>query len=357
MKKIILISLICLVSTQILKSQVTVGSFNEPVKAALLDLKTKNADTNNVTVENNGRGGLVLPRVKLVDKTTLEPFISKTSDDWKKKESEMKKLHIGMMVYNLETGKGFSPGIYVWEASGWVKNEVNATNGLTIANDSIKLGGTLNSNTTIIQKKHSIAFEGGSTAAENGKIYLHNVKNNVPDNTEKIAALGIDDITGELFVMKANNDPATTTKAISYVVYKLKGKGAKVRNFETKIKVKDYTLMIVGSRFSTKTAFGGMKPTADLAAGATPISFVYADEYVRKDTTPAKQDSWVIHADYKDAVPSDGADGTWTIYCLVINNSLIDVHKNAIPYGKNSTTGAPIGNKDITAPNAPAGLK
>jgi hypothetical protein len=349
MKKIILISLICLSSVQILKSQVTIGSSNEPVKAALLDLKTKNPEADNVTVENGKGGGLVLPRVQLVSKTTLEPFIPTTDSDWLTKEAEMKKLHIGMMVYNLKSNSVFSPGIYVWAGTEWVKEEINATNGLTKTGSNIQLGGTLNETTQIDQETYSLTFTGGASASGNDKIYMKNVKNNIPTKTDSIATMGIDGDSGELFVMKANNKPGTTMKAISYVVYKLTGKGARVRDFNTQIKVADYTLMVVGSRFATQDTYGGVMPDAVLKnKGAMPIGSVYADNILEKTAT--EQDNWIIHANYANAHPSDNKHGTWTIYCLVFNNSLINVHEdNPMPYSNG-------GNNTIDAVYPPVGL-
>jgi hypothetical protein len=351
MKKIILISLICLVSAQILKSQVTVGSLNEPVRAALLDLKTKNADSENVTVESNKEGGLVLPRVKLENVNTLQPFIPTNSPEWKGDLDNTKKVHTGMMVYNLETGKGFSQGIYVWEGTQWVRSTVNATNGLTKTGNNIQLGGTLNDSTTIIQRKHSLAFTGGGSGATEGKIYLRNVKNNIPTNTDNIATLGIDGVTGELFTMKVQSVDGATSKSISYVVYELTGEGDWVRNFETGIKVKDYTLVVVGYEFSTQTPHGGLKPGSALKANATPISNVYADASYKHTGYASATDNWVIHADYAESAPSDNKHGTWTINCMIINNSLLNAYAGSITWAN------PENKRDFKADYAPTGLQ
>jgi hypothetical protein len=353
MKKIILSALILFVFVPILKSQVTIGSSNEPAKAALVDLKTQKADNNNVTVKAGDAGGLVLARVRLVDKMTLEPFISKTSEDWRNKETEMRKSHIGMMVYNLEKGKGFSPGIYVWTTSGWVQNTLKVANGLTLANDSIRLGGTLNDSTTIDLGKNYLAFEGNSS-----RIYMHNVKNNLPKNTDKIAALGIDDGTGELFIMKANNEKGTTTKAINYLVYELSGEGDWIQNFDTKINASEYTVVVVGSSFIPKTTYSAVYPAKDanysIPVGATAISNVFADRLKYVDNVPSAdvKSTWFLHADYVGAAPEKVDDhGIWTINCLVFNNSLVNVHRsNPITYGLG-------GEEDLKAGNAPSGLQ
>jgi hypothetical protein len=350
MKKIILVSLIFWVSATALKSQVTIGSSIEPVKGALLDLKTKNADAStNETVSANQAGGLVFPRIRLVNAGTLEPFIATGSVDWNaSNQDQTKKIHTGMMVYNLKDTDGFSPGIYVWNGTQWLKDRVSADNGLTKSGNAIQLGGTLSDSTTINQGSHALNFVGG-TGNMNGKIYLSNVKNNVPTNTDSIVTLGIDNHTGELFAMKANNGGAST-KAINYVVYQLKGSGDCVKNFNTRIKVKDYTLVVVGSNFKMAnfTSYAGVKPLPGVTVpvGTTFISSVYAD--TKFDTTT--EESWIIHADYLGARPADEANGTWTIYCLVVNNALVNAHvDNPISY--------PNGTENITAPNAPSGLQ
>jgi hypothetical protein len=104
-------------------AQVTIGSFNDPQKGVLLELKTKEAnnpnkvtDDENVTVDATG-GGLLFPRVKLVNKATLDPFInSKNNQEW---TANVKLTHAGMVVYNLTVSDGFQLGLYVWNGSEW----------------------------------------------------------------------------------------------------------------------------------------------------------------------------------------------------------------------------------------------
>jgi hypothetical protein len=355
MKKIILISLVLFISMPILKSQVTIGSLTEPAKAALLDLKTKNADNDNVTVEANKGGGLVLPRVKLVDENTLQPFISIDGSDWMNQTNRdnAKKVHTGMMVYNLETTKGFSKGIYTWNGTQWIPNKTDvsiaADNGLTKSGDDIQLGGTLKNNTIIDQQNYSITFN-------NGKIRMPNVKDNIPDNsTNEVAALGIDSDTGELFAMKASNKQGVTTKPISYLVYKLKGKEDWIENFNTQIKASEYTLVIVGSSFRTAATYGSIIPNgtvgSTIPAGSTAISEVSADKKVHNGATQTDSEFWHIHADYVGATTSDGGHGTWTIYCLVINHSVLNAHpNNPMEYGG-------TGKESFIAKDPPIGLE
>lgn len=107
-----------------LQAQVTVGSGEIPAKGALLEIKDQAADGNNVTAT---KGGLGLPRVMLVDRTTLEPFIATTSSDWTSNLASTQKAHIGLTVYNMKSNqdtepnasKSFRPGVYVWDGATW----------------------------------------------------------------------------------------------------------------------------------------------------------------------------------------------------------------------------------------------
>jgi hypothetical protein len=373
MKKIILSALIFLISMPIVQSQVTIGSGEEPGKAALLDLKTKVPGTDNVTIEVGKPGGLVLPRVQLVSETTLEPFIDKNSSEWtvSANQNNNKKWHTGMMVYNLKNDGGFTPGIYFWDGAKWVaaKNTattVAANNGLNKSGDNIQLGGDLITNTTVDPKTFELDFKGGLKIKDGGKIFMERVRTNAPQNTEKVATLGIDDETGEVYTMKAYPyDPDATTKALNYLEFQLTGEGDWIQNFNTKISRNAYTLVVVGYRFAPYTAKRGIKPGTELTSdNATPVVNVFADKYYRSgENSPVEQSVWYIHADYAEASPADNKDGTWTINCLVINNSLVKVYANPISYGKTtdghngtSLNGA-HGQRDVEAKTAPAGLR
>ncbi len=109
-----------------LSAQVTIGSGDQPVRAALLDIKTQVADGDNVTSKD---GGLVLPRVKLENKNTLDPFINSASDpEWNDaaKKAKLMKSHTGLMVYNLSTSGVFEPGIYIWDGIQWNRSLDNS---------------------------------------------------------------------------------------------------------------------------------------------------------------------------------------------------------------------------------------
>jgi hypothetical protein len=134
LKTNILIATLIIAGSNILNAdaQVTVGSNFPPDKGALLQLKTREAnnptsvtDANNITVDANG-GGLGLPRVRLENRTTLQPFIP-DDNNWKQNIGQQKQKHAGLMVYNINvsdpsvTDKDliFTQGIYVWDGAAW----------------------------------------------------------------------------------------------------------------------------------------------------------------------------------------------------------------------------------------------
>ncbi|MDR2495721.1 MAG: hypothetical protein LBD21_01140 [Tannerellaceae bacterium] len=108
-----------------LHAQVTIGSGGLPARAALLDLKSMDAvnppgatDPLNVS---SVTGGLLLPRVKLLDRYTLEPFIATSDADWQNNAStRLKEMHAGMMVYNISNRAPFRPGVYTWNGDRWM---------------------------------------------------------------------------------------------------------------------------------------------------------------------------------------------------------------------------------------------
>ncbi len=104
------------------KAQVTIGSSAQPNRAALLDIKDK--ETPGINNETATTGGLLLPRVLLVNSTTLEPFIPLTDADWvNASTSKIKEKHVGLQVYNLSTSNDFVQGVYVWNGTTWETQE------------------------------------------------------------------------------------------------------------------------------------------------------------------------------------------------------------------------------------------
>ncbi|MDR2004413.1 MAG: hypothetical protein LBQ74_15405, partial [Prevotella sp.] len=119
-----------------LQSQVTIGSGIPPSRAALLDLKTRQgaagtvssvSDDDNVT-SGLGDGGLLLPRVKLVSISTLEPFIPTSDPDFTANTDNLKERLAGLMVYNITNngvGSTLYPAVYTWNGAIWVTSQAN----------------------------------------------------------------------------------------------------------------------------------------------------------------------------------------------------------------------------------------
>ncbi len=150
---------LCLLVAGNVAAQVVIGTDTPPVKGALLELKTQEAGADNVT---STKGGLVLPRVKLVSLTTLQPFIDVNDPDWlQNATTRIKEKHVGLVVYNLTTTAPFVEGLYVWDGKGWEMTSADADNGLTKNGTDIELGGTLNRTTGITLNGNNLTVVGG----------------------------------------------------------------------------------------------------------------------------------------------------------------------------------------------------
>lgn len=95
-------------------SQVTIGSLSKPVKGSILDLKAQEPDANNITA----KGGLVLPRVELVNanELTFSDFSIADADNG----GNQKLIHTGLTVYNVSEVDPFCKGIYSWNGEEWI---------------------------------------------------------------------------------------------------------------------------------------------------------------------------------------------------------------------------------------------
>lgn len=157
-------------------AQVTIGMGEAPAKAALLQLKDQTADVSNVT---STKGGFLLPRVQLTNRSTLEPFISTTDANY----TQEKSLSTGLLVYNVNevANDSIYPGLYCWDGQKWVASSGLSNSGSVYTgsgavkinvnqSDFISLSGTqsygllmLNQSITINPQYVTGVYPGGTT--------------------------------------------------------------------------------------------------------------------------------------------------------------------------------------------------
>lgn len=366
----ILLNLILLTLHIDLQAQVTIGSGIPPVKAALLDIKNQEADNDNIT---SNSGGIVLPRVKLVNTDTLEPFILTTDPEWTADNSKTRKIHTGLMVYNLNaTSGGFQKeGVYIWDGDAWQmgagsdawelkgNSNTNPTDnyigtkdkqGLSIRTDNTeriritdagKIGiGTNNplseldvkgdalvSGTTALAGNVAIGSSSGGTLTINNKVFFKTVET-AP--TTGISQLAVDNVSGEIYAVKGEDQ---NSKAFSYIKYTLTtGNKDWIKNYNTMIPTATYTVVVVGSSFKTQTADDGLIATLTTNKATYNSQSVYAF---------TENSTWRLAADYVGGNTADGLNGTWEIYCLIINKSIINILPDqSTTFGTGSNTGA-----------------
>lgn len=124
MKKTLLVAILLIAFNAFTRAQLTVGMDKDPALAALLDLKTQEIDAvlSSVSDDNNVTstvGGLLLPRIKLISETSLQPFIADADE-------QTKLRHAGLTVYNINE-TGFELGVYVWNGNSWEKSATSTS--------------------------------------------------------------------------------------------------------------------------------------------------------------------------------------------------------------------------------------
>ncbi|GHV06104.1 hypothetical protein FACS189416_6460 [Bacteroidia bacterium] len=206
-----------------MQAQVTIGSGEQPVKGAWLDIKEQAAGPGNVTATT---GGLLLSRVKLKDTTTLEPFIPVTDPDWvNHATTRIKELHTGLTVYNLATATPFRPGVYTWSGRQWTL--ANATsfdtgNGLQHSGYSLYLGGSL-SQPTAIGFDHALRITGTGALDVSGTLNLRQSLKYTNGRPDEGKVLMSDDAGNASW---QNNNALATTPSATYgsgVTFRLRG--------------------------------------------------------------------------------------------------------------------------------------
>jgi hypothetical protein len=156
---------LCLMTNN-LQAQVTIGSNGDAAEAAILDLKTQDAlnpqGPNTDDNRTSATGGLILPRVKLIDLHTMEPVIPKDDPDWLDSAGFIRKLNAGLMVYNLTSNEVFRPGIYTWNGESWITPATmnfSADGGVSKTGDSVVIGGAFKRNVDFDNKEHELSLD------------------------------------------------------------------------------------------------------------------------------------------------------------------------------------------------------
>ncbi len=158
---------------------------------------------------------------------------------------------------------------------------------------------------------------GIGTTNPNGKLHING--NMILGDAEStsgstnVSTVVRDNATGELKVaISETGNPFT----INYVAYQLNNVNKDfVNNFNTNINTSQYTIAVVGSTFNPKGVGLKSNPSIPQAISTFAPLDVFAFE---------QSGTWRLRADYFQADTGDGiTNGDWTIYCLVINNSIV----------------------------------
>lgn len=115
--KIKILSIIIAFSTLNLSAQVSIGSNEEPMGGALLDLKQEN------TTSKNSKLGMKIPRVNLSDMNELYPMYGSTNNEtpiYTNNKNQLKNVNKGLMVYNMSKTSGMKQGMYIWDGETWM---------------------------------------------------------------------------------------------------------------------------------------------------------------------------------------------------------------------------------------------
>jgi len=372
MKKFFLVAgIFALMSITTLNAQVTIGINSTPLKGTLLELKESDVADDGA----NSTKGMMYPRVALSDPNNLAPMLEGTD------LTDANKLqYAGLTVYNVTEDVNFQKGLYVWDGAKWNLTQSGgqsalttvldaAGDGLSIANDSVILGGSLDRNTVVDLNSNNLAFSNtgnvgigtatptvkldvvgksnvsstltvGDTLTSNKATVLKSVP---PSDGMPLAQIGVDTSTGQVFTVGTAN----SSTPFNYVTYKITitgGQGDWVQWYDTKIPASDYTLVVVGSSFTPPT--GGLVMT-------DPGDFAAKQVYAQKSTSTTNPVSWQLVADFAGASTAGSparSGGIWTINCIAINNSVVKTLNNGNPItvSMSSTTG--------TASSMPSGL-
>ncbi|MDR1624116.1 MAG: hypothetical protein LBS04_03995 [Tannerellaceae bacterium] len=282
-------------------AQVTIGSSESPATGALLDVKQQN----NFTGDATSTKGILFPRVGLVALNSLSPLVGGTPS------LADQLTHKGIVVYNI--GTNLKEGLYSWDGDEWIyaQNDTQAWDitGNAGTNPATNYVGTSDA------KALSIRANGveGIRVGTDGKTYLKKARGTDGlSSTDTVSQVVRHNSTGELLSLVTGKN----SKAFNYVEYEIECSDYNkdwIKDFNTRIPTNQFTVVVVGSSFKPKTTDSGLKMSQSNMG-------TFAASTVRAFTNG---DTWRLEADYIGAEPNDGNAGTWSIDCLVINQSVL----------------------------------
>jgi hypothetical protein len=324
----------CLVLISIIagnKSYAQVGMIgNSPHKSAALDLNAPNK-------------GLLIPRIGLASTTDKSQIINTAPAQT-------------LMLYNTNaniSGSGAdSAGYYYWDTNLWKKLETAggvATTAWSLAgnkgtNPGSNFLGTTDANALVVKTNNTESVRvttagnmGITTATPGYKLEVNGTSK--VDGAFYLGMPATAPATGTAQLVRHNRtgqvyqvtSATGNTQPIAYVKYVLSNVSyARVSDCDTKVDTSDYIMVVVGSNFETVPAKSGMV----MAAGYSG-SFAPQNIYAFKSGT-----TWHLFADYVGGTTYYGGNGTWTIWCMLINKSIV----NTLPTVTASLGGGITGN-------------
>ncbi|WP_114820271.1 hypothetical protein [Chryseobacterium sp. KLBC 52] len=313
---------------------------------ATLDVKALTTATSPAIAE-----GLITPRLSRADLIA--------------KDGAYNSPQTGTLVYVLDTtgtltvktNNVTTPGYYYFDGTIWQKVITSVPSDTSLYNTD----GTIQANRTVAMTNKTLSFTASTPSVNqftidgttfsvdtqndrigvgtsgpttkldiNGNLRIGTVVNS--NSSTNVSTLVRDNTTGEVKLAVSSTG---NTATINYIVYTISNvQGDWIANYDTKISTTDYTVTVVGNSFNNS-----------LNTNNTVTPATYAPANVFAFTAGG---TWRLAADYLSTAPPGGINGTWTIYCLVINNSIL---KTLTPVSQN-LGGANSG----AAASPPAGL-